>query len=240
MDYGHSSGPDWRRASGRRRAAAIGLTLGAELLFLLLLLGLNPGLLPTSSKPSEPTLIDLGTEPAAHPQPKRAVAVKRKVAPTVHQPVEHRAAAAPPKFHSPSFIPLSSAEMASADIAHLGTKGAPAQVAETSGVAGPGEGPGGAHLYKAEWQIEPTDAQLSAYLPKAIERGSWAEIACKTIAHYHVENCQPLGESPPGSGLARGLRLAAWQFQVRPLNLDGKPLVGSWVRIRFDFSKVAQ
>ena len=234
-----SEEPDWRRASGRRRAAAIGLTLGAELLFLLLLLGLNPGLLPTSDRPSEPTLIDLGAEPAA-PQPKRAVAERRKMAPKAQQRVEHHAAAKPPKFHSPSFIPLSSDEMASADIAHLGTKGAPAEVAETSGAAGPGEGPGGAHLYKAEWQVEPTRAQLAAYLPKSVERGSWAEIACRTIAHYHVENCQPLGESPPGSGLARGLRLAAWQFQVRPQNLDGRPLIGSWVRIRFDFSKDAE
>ena len=224
MDYGHSSRTDWRRASGRRRTVAIGLTIAAELLFLLLLLGLNPGMLPTSDRPSEPTLIDLGAEPAAQPQPKRAVAEKRKVAPKVLQPVEHRAAAAPPKFHSPSFIPLSSAEMASADISHLGTKGAPAQVAETSGAAGPGEGPGGAHLYKAEWQVEPTRAQLAAYLPKSVERGSWAEIACKTIAHYHVENCQPLGETPPGSGLARGysrLRLARRDFQQAVERLQG-------------------
>lgn len=42
-----------------------------------------------------------------------------------------------------------------------------------------------------------------------------------------------MGETP-GSGISRGLRRAAWQFLVRPPLRNGKPMMGVWVRIRFD------
>ena len=90
-------------------------------------------------------------------------------------------------------------------------------------------------LYNAEWVREPSDAELRTYLPRAVDSGSWALIACQTIAHNQVENCAQLGESPRGSGLSKAMRLAAWQFRVRPPRIDGKPMVGAWVRIRIDF-----
>jgi protein TonB len=83
---------------------------------------------------------------------------------------------------------------------------------------------------------EPSNAELRTYLPSAgVEAGSWALIACQTIAHNRVENCAQLGESPRGSGLSKAMRLAAWQFLVRPPRIGGKPMVGAWVRIRIDF-----
>lgn len=98
-----------------------------------------------------------------------------------------------------------------------------------------GQGPGGVRLYAAQWYREPTDAEIGPYLPQRRMQGDWAMIACKTIEKYHVEDCQELGESPPGSGLARAIRQASWQFLVRPPRVNGKPQIGEWVRIRFDF-----
>ena len=93
-------------------------------------------------------------------------------------------------------------------------------------------------MYKAEWYREPTDAELAGYLPgRSIEPGSWAEVACKTIPDDRVENCQAIGESPPGSGLGKALRLAGWQFRIRPPRIDGKPQVGTWVKVHIEFTR---
>jgi protein TonB len=102
---------------------------------------------------------------------------------------------------------------------------------------GTGDGPGGARLYNAEWYREPSNAELSPYMRAARggSTGDWAMIACRTVERFHVEDCRELDESPRGSGLARALRQAAWQFLVRPPRIDGKPQLGTWVRIRFDF-----
>ena len=102
---------------------------------------------------------------------------------------------------------------------------------------GPGEGPGGAQLFNAAWYREPTHAELVTYLPGRVDPGSWATIACRTVANFHVEDCQELDESPPGSGLARALRRASWQFLVRPPRVNGVAKLGGWVRIRFDFTR---
>ena len=110
----------------------------------------------------------------------------------------------------------------------------------SKGMMGPGLGPGGAQLYPVAWLREPYDSELSPYLAtiKRIPPGASADIACRMAEHNRVENCQIIGENPRGTGLAKALRLAAWQFLVKPPRIDNKPQLGVWVRIRFDFGKV--
>jgi protein TonB len=137
------------------------------------------------------------------------------------------------------WIQLSREDFAASDISKIAkhTSEGSGSGAPSGKAYGPGEGPGGATLYRAEWYREPSDAEMATYMPHRDVSGGWAEIACKTIEHYHVDDCRELGESPLGSGLSRALRQAAWQFLVRPPRLDGKPQIGTWVRIHFDFTR---
>ncbi len=227
---------DWQRPSKRQRALVIGLTLVAELLFLLMLFGLGPATW-TGREPGQPTLIDLINAPPAPtpaPAPSKSAEEKAKAAMPRLQPM---APVLPPSPLAKSpFVELTREEFAAADIGKLGTAGGQGKSGgETS--ASVGTGPGGATLYRAEWYREPTDAEFAYYLPKEIEPGAWAEVACKTIPDNRVENCQAIGESPPGSGLGKALRLAGWQFRIRPPRIDGKPQVGTWVKVHIDFTR---
>ena len=228
---------DWRRPSARQRALVIGLTLLAELLFLLILLGLGPATW-TGRDAGQPTLVDLIDAPKAaapEPAPSSARSAERAAkAPTVPRTATPKLPPTP-LARSP-FVELTREEFAAADISKLGSAGGQgSSKGETT--ASVGTGPGGVTLYKAEWYRKPTNAELSGYLPnRDIEPGSWAEVACKTIPDNRVENCQSLGESPLGSGLGKALRLAGWQFRVRPPRIDGKPQVGTWVMIHIDWN----
>lgn len=164
----------------------------------------------------------------AQPPPRRAT-----------QPVPAHPQQVQPVTPPLPFIALSKEDFAAADISHL-PKADSASSASGNGDShaayGPGEGPGGAKLYNVAWYREPTDAELAPYLAHSHADGGWATIACRMIEHYHVEDCQELDESPPGSGLSRALREAAWQFLVRPPSINGKPMLGTWVRIKFTLS----
>ena len=230
-----------QRPSPRDRASAIALSLGfvALLILLLLRLGILPAPPPHERSPSF-TLLPEGEKPAATARAKPAHAARQS---------EHRPPPAAPPVPPPIVTPktptlaLSRDEFAATDIGKMAH--APAADSSDDGagpdsvaVYGPGEGPGGARLYKAEWYREPPASALATYLHGEPQPG-WAMIACRTAAAYHVENCRELDESPRGSGLARALRQAAWQFQVRPPRLGGKALIGAWVSIRFDFTTMA-
>lgn len=137
------------------------------------------------------------------------------------------------------FIELSRNDYRATDITKMKRQESGGGVQSAGGSPGDsasvGQGPGGVRLYAAQWYREPTDAEIGPYMPPRRTNGDWAMIACKTVEKYHVEDCQELGESPPGSGLARAIRQASWQFLVRPPRVNGKPQIGEWVRIRFDF-----
>ena len=98
-----------------------------------------------------------------------------------------------------------------------------------------GTAPNGEPLYAAAWYREPRPDQLRGYLSSARGPG-WGLIACRTVPDYRVEDCVGLDEYPQGSQITRAVLAAAWEFRVRPARLGGIPQVGSWVRIRIDYS----
>ena len=234
------SQPTWRNR-------LVSFLLAAATTVLIALLMLAMGALGPSEKTAAPTnLVAVQLPPeqsgskAAHPH---TVAKQSAAAPHPRPPVPvpQPQVVKPPVPVSP-FLHLSKEDFAASDISklpsHAGEGSASSSGSGSSSTYGPGEGPGGVHLYNAEWYREPSHAELATYLSETNGQGDWGVIACKTIEHYHVEDCQELDESPPGSGLARALRRASWQFLVRPPRVDGRPLIGSWVRIRFTFTKV--
>ena len=235
--YGATARGDWQRPDMRQRALVLGLTLLVELIVVLLIIAFGGNKVREAVLASAPTAItfvpnEVKRAPSSAPRRSEAKAAARPAPPRprITPPAPPTPAAALP------FIPMSRADLAASDISRLGTAAGPARGDTAEKTAAVGEGPGGVTLYKAEWVREPSNAELRTYLPREVGPGSWALIACQTIAHDQVENCAQLGESPRGSGLSKAMRLAAWQFRVRPPRVDGKPLVGAWVRIRIDFN----
>jgi protein TonB len=98
-----------------------------------------------------------------------------------------------------------------------------------------GTAPNGQPLYAAAWYREPREDELRGYMSTANGPG-WGLIACRTAPDYRVEDCVALDEYPQGVQINRAVLAAAWQFKVRPPRLGGQPQVGSWVRIRIDYT----
>lgn len=237
-------------ASVQSRAVSFLLAFGFALLIVWMLIAM--GALPPVLKDAHKAITLTLFPEQASPIPKHSVAKTSHAAsgassraPTPQpKPAEQAKTPSPPVPWN--VIPLTHDEMTSADIsnkpmraqtADAATQGANGDDSGHDSVAtyGPGDGPGGEQLFNAEWYRRPSDAELAFYMPKSGPSTGWAMIACRTIERYHVDNCHELGETP-GSGLARALREAAWQFLVRPPRIGGRPQVGAWVRIRFDFT----
>lgn len=238
----------------RRRTASLALAILAHALLIWLLLHVSPTLVPMGRQRPLATF-DLDREPGSKPKAEKRekTVAKRKSAARAaqaaqpkaerqQQPVDRPPTPTPPNL---SLFGRNS-PLANVDLGKI--KSAPdeaeaADSGEGSGknsgsVYGPGAGPGGARLFNAQWYRRPTHAELAGYMPHHdVPPGSWGDIACRTIPGNQVENCQSLGESPPGSGIARSLRLAAWQFRIIPPRVDGKPVIGAWVRIHFYFTE---
>lgn len=193
---------------------------------------------PLADEPSRALVVDLqpeSTEPAAKPSEAadvRPPAAARPVPPRPRPPELPPMRSPIPPLKPLDMIELTPEEYAAADVAKL-PKGDPG-----SGSAGDseevGRGPHGEVLYAAEWAREPTDAELAGYLPANAPEGSGL-VACKTIPGNRVDNCVELGDVPRGTRLARAVRLAAWQFRVRPPRKNGRAMIGEWVRIRIDY-----
>lgn len=237
--YHDLSGSD--RSLNRRRAKALALTIAVHLLLILMLLKLAPadqwrrkveehGPLTFQLTPDAPKAVARPRTTAkarsAAAAPAKAPATPPPV--TIPQPAPQMPALIPGLEHFDlAQVRSSATETASADAG---------QGKDSVSAYGPGERPGGVRLYNAEWYREPSDAELSYYLPPGQHVG-WALIACQTVERFRVDNCRVLGDSPAGSGLARAVRQAAWQFLVRPPRIDGRPVIGAWVRIRIDFTE---
>jgi hypothetical protein len=240
---------DWNRGELRRRSVSIAITLLLEALLIIAILSLSMRSAEPEAGKRGLSTFSLEAEPEAKSADKSETETpvtkeqQRNLVPPIPKPLlpPVNPVKAPPP--SPDFIKVSKADFDAMDLSKMpsgggggsgDTKGAGQG---SKGMMGPGAGPGGAQLYPVAWYREPYDSELSPYMAgiKRVPPGATAEIACRMIEHYHVENCQILGENPRGTGLAKALRLAAWQFLVRPPRIDNKPQLGVWVRIRFDF-----
>ena len=230
-----------RRPLFRSRAAAF----VAALLAHLLLVGLVLTLPPKFQKLAPPELASFHLLPNPRPAPKPAP--RAKTVTKVRQPKSAAAPKAPAPAHvvaTPTKLNILPIELATSDIGKLPSHPAAEPPAGGSGGSGDGDssvasgqGPGGETLYNAEWFTEPTDAQLSFYLPRDRRVTGWGIIACRTAPRYRVEDCVPMEESPFGSRISQSILQAAWQFRVLPPRLGGKAMVGSWVRIKITFSE---
>ncbi|WP_367347755.1 hypothetical protein [Sphingobium yanoikuyae] len=233
----------------RQRAGGLAFALVLNAILLLALLTMAPHIDPKKVEDRNPVSFDIEPAKQANKEKSKAqkaekrerdtAAPKQKSEPVVTppRPVETPTVQPPSPF---PFITLDSRQMAAADIGKMEKKTAgvgDSGTGNAKAIVGPGEGPGGVQLFEAEWYRRPTHAELSTYLPANAPAQGYGLVACKTIDHYHVENCQMISEYPTGSGFGRAVRLAAWQFLVRPPRVDGKPQVGAWVRIRIDYTR---
>ena len=248
---------DMWASSRRRKLASLGIALVLEVLVVLLLLslGLNiagvedgdetvtkfeaiefaappqPEPEPATDAPPETTEPVPQDQPVPLPDPPRPSPLNLNPRPTPAPPPPPPAP--PPKPEpKPSATPKIAARInpgrtfGPADTGNPRSSGDSAQV---------GTAPNGEPLFAARWYREPTDQELAGYLSTANNPGS-ALIACRTVPDYYVEDCVLLGESPPGSQIGRAVMAAAWQFRVRPARVGGREQVGSWVRIRIDYT----
>lgn len=239
------------RTSFRRRATSILLALIINALVALMMLTISAQRPSGSREGRGAIIVQLLPHASDTPTPTRAAAAHKRTRATSATrvrtpPAEPRRKPPPPVPDSPLHMLVISREMyAASDITKLPQHPPKPPAADRDALAdasdsssdGPGSGPHGERLYNAQWYREPTHAELSYYLPANRPTVGWGLIACRTIDHYHVDDCQEIADSPAGSGLAAAVREAAWQFLVLPPRIGGRPMVGAWVRIRIEFTQ---
>lgn len=228
----------WRESDDARHALAFAIVVLIHILLAIVLLTVNPEFAKMGKQVVAMELLpDL--EP---PAPKAA---EKKAEKVVEQPKLPKSTIPKPivKMERPPSEPLFEKQLFDAvDISKLpnvkeeSAGGVPAANGRADSPVAPGKGPGGATLYVAEWVREPTDQELSYYVKDKARNGGEALIACRTVARNKVEDCYQIDEAPRGSGLARALIEASWQFRVRPPRVNNEPQVGTWVQILFTYT----
>lgn len=223
----------WRRPVARNRKVSLVIVLLVEALIIVALLTLAGTPQVSRRKQSDLVALTIAAEKTASEKSRSRPLPQKKTAAT---PVKAAQPPLPtPPIPTPNMVVVSKEDFEASDISKLGKSSGGAAGGGAKSAYGPGDGPGGKTLYPAEWYVEPPRSALALYLPNGAPPGAWAMVACRTIERYHVDNCYTLGQSHPG--LSSALRQAAWQFLVLPPRVDGRPLVGAWVRIRFEFTK---
>lgn len=223
----------------QRRASGLALAVAINVLVVLALVGIGYREI-APMKPSGTLVVDLLPDSPSAPAPARRPEVKREAEPKpVRKPpaivIPRKAQITPePRL---AMIELTREEFAAADIGKIAKSNGGAGAGRSGDSRQAGIGPNGQALYAAEWVREPTGAELGGYLP-AKWRDGWGEIACRTVAGHRVDDCIELASHPRGSRFASAVRQAAWQFRVRPPRKNGREMVGEWVQIHIDYSRI--
>lgn len=244
----------WRGASDqRRRALGLGLAIAIECLIIALLFLVGSRFAGSGKDPADDARLEAVTfalpdaaEEQPPEQPPEAQSEPTPQTPPVPRPPVEQMMVEPERPRAPIIsnpVPLPQPSAAPAPPAPEPRPAAPPRTygPVDSGPQGEpdsqrvGTAPNGEPLYAAKWYREPTRQELAGYLSTA-SAPSAALIACRTVPDWRVEDCQLIAESPEGSNIGRAVLAAAWQFKVRPARIGGRSQVGSWVRIRIDYS----
>jgi protein TonB len=227
-----------------RRAIAMVVALALEALLLLALLTLGRTVEPPQG--GQLTEVSLEARDMAEPEAEEPTPENSPPRPnesSAPQPVETSAPEVAPAPTPVSRIPLPTAPLVPPPAE---ARPAPPRAVIRDQAAGPpntgapqssdservGTAPDGSPLYAAQWYREPGE-EFRGFLSAASP--GWGLMACRTIANFYVADCVPLGETP-GSRLNRSMLAGAGVLRVRPPRLGGRSLVGSWVRIRIDYT----
>ena len=97
----------------------------------------------------------------------------------------------------------------------------------------PATAPDGGPVYPVQWQERPTEAMFKR-IAAGWSGSGW--IMCQTAADYKVRNCRTVSEAPTMTGVANRMKLEASNFRVKPPMVEGRPAIGTWVAIGFDFT----
>lgn len=247
---------EWLRGSPSRRIGAVIFALIIEVLIALVFMSLGGS---ETKKPDKPMVVVTLPDPGAgkaKPKPDTAAAARKRGGQVAHARFNEPEIIVPPPPveppPNPNILWLTKPQYAGSDIGKIQPQGPRNGVNQSGAENGTGDAPGdsqlaegkgpnGEPLYIAEWYREPTNAELSPYIPaRARGRPGWGVVMCRTAERWRVEDCRELGDGPRGTGYAGAVRQAAFQFRVKPPRRGGKYLVGAWVSIRIDYRVIRE